>query len=130
MSNHGKGAELMMPVLVDKDTLILHLDAIGCVPLFECMLNKCSHYFLVKGIRNIEHIVAVALSSFWIPVGEVFWHGWELHELVVELFDRQLIILGDLDELDFSQLQQFLVSFQNLFGEFAGEHFVGGHIIL
>ena len=82
---------------------------LGVEPLSKCMLDKLLDDALMQGIRNVEQVVSVALSSFWIGAWKIVFHMLERHELVVEVLDRQLVVLRNLHVVDVLFLQELLL---------------------
>jgi len=85
---------------------------------------------LMQGIRNVEQVVSVALSSFWIRAWKIVFHMLERHELVVEVLDRQLVVLRNLHVVDVLLLQELLLIREDLLGVVLGEHRVWAYIVL
>ena len=108
----------------DQDSLLLHVVCVSCVSLFVSMLNNFLSDLLVESVCNVEHILSVALSSFGIFVRKVELHAFKRKEVVIELFDGQFFIASDVHKLNFSHLEEPLLSTEHLLGKVFGEHLV------
>ena len=74
------------------------------------MLDDLSNKFLVASVCNVEHVLSVTLSSFGILIRKVEFHALKPNELIIQVLDRELIVLGDIDELYLSHLQKSFLS--------------------
>ena len=104
-----KRSHFMFPTFTHHHGIRLVELLLGVEPLSECVLDKILDDALMQGIRNVEQVVSVALSSFWIRAWEVVFHMLERHELVIEVLDRQLVVLRNLHVVDVLLLQELLL---------------------
>jgi hypothetical protein len=94
------------------------------------VLDKLLDDALMQGVSDVEQVFPVALSPLRIRGREVVFHMLERHELIVEVLDRQLIILRNLYVVDVLLLQELLLIREDLLGVVLGEHRVRAYIIL
>ncbi len=88
------------------------------------MLDDFGYDILMESVHHIEHILPITLPTLWIFGREVLLHEWKLHELLVQMLDRKLIIPHNLNKLDLSPFKQLLFSSENFLGKVFCEHLV------
>ena len=130
MRDDWQRLDLIGPVVTDKDSFLLHVDALHRMSLLQRVLDNLGKDFFVEGVGDVEHVLSIALPAFWVLVREVLRHILKLDQILVEMLDGQLIKLDHLDELDFLKLHELLITLEHLLRKIPGEHLVGWHIVL
>ena len=70
------------------------------MPLFQGVLDVLLHNSRMHGVRYIEQVISITLSTFGVLIGEVPLHSLQGHECVIEVLQGELIKLWDFNEED------------------------------
>ena len=94
------------------------------------MAQQLLEVFWLDGVENIEEIISRRALILGILVGEEGHHGGILLELRIEILDRDLVVVRDLDLLHRALPQQLLLASQNILEKVLVDHWLRWQIEL
>jgi hypothetical protein len=122
--------EFFSPMLSGQDSFLTLLLTADRMSVIVSIIDKLRNYFWMECVGHIEKVLAVALSSFRVLLGEELLHSFETHQLLIEILDGDLIILGDLDHSDVLELKEPFLAFENVLEDILGAHVIWHQIVL
>ena len=105
----GHVIELLHPLIGDLNCIVLEVDAIHAHPLLAGMVNHLLEVVGVDGVEHVEEVLPRRVSVFWQKVGEKEHELRVLLEIWPELDHGDLVVLWNVDEVDFRLLQEPLL---------------------
>ncbi len=96
--------EPLQPLGGRQDGLLLPLLPGDVVPVLVGVVQELLDHVRVDALGDVEQAVAVALLALAVLVWEELGHIGEAHELAVQGFDGDLVVLLDGDHLDRGEL--------------------------
>ena len=82
------------------------------------------------GHEDVEEVLSVGELALWEAVGEVPHHSGVLPDPRIDVLDRALVVLGNVDLLQFRHLEELLLLGQHLADEVLRDHPVGREVAL
>ena len=108
------GSQLLPPFMRNLDRFLLHIFVLSSHSLVVGMLDQIPHVFRFQRIKNVEEVSAIGQTPIRAGIRQVphnlpiiLMHG-------IDFSYRELIIQRNIDILDFAELEQCLLFFENL----------------
>ena len=105
----GHLLELLLPVFGDLDGLHLPSLSLRGHALLVGVVQHLLEEVGMDGVEYIEEVLPGRILAFWEDVGEVLLHLLIIGELRPEVYDSELVIVRDFDEVDLLLLEQLLL---------------------
>ena len=100
------------------------------MPVRIRVIDDCRHIIRINGIPDIVHVRFAALLSDRHFIWEILCHSRQLDDFIVECFDTNLIVAGNVAKIDSFHLEQLLFAFQNVTQKVFVNLIIGQKIIL
>ena len=114
----------------DHNAFLLFEINIKAMSLFQSMSEEFRNNVLMEGVDNVEHILTVTNTAFWVSIWEVMFDSIKSHEFIIQVFHAQLIKLCDFNMPDVTIFQKLLGAAEDLLCIVFRELIIWWHIIL